>query len=102
MQIVIEIDDELYDALGKAPYIKSGDEGLDNLLTAIKNGTPLPKGHGRLVDGDDLWNRMSYYSDNEGAGDGHKDDDVNPIILRDSAMEVIENAPTIITATKGE
>lgn len=28
--------------------------GADILVNAIKNGTPLPKGHGRLIDADDL------------------------------------------------
>ena len=41
MQVVIEINDELYDVLGKAPYIRSGDKGWDIVLTAIKNGIPL-------------------------------------------------------------
>ena len=97
MQIVIDIPKEMYEnALNNLLC------GSTTLCNAIKNGTPLPEEHGRLVDGDSLWNKMSYYSDDGGAGVGHLNDDVNPIILRDSAMEVIENAPTIIPATKGE
>jgi len=48
MQIVIEIDDNLYTRLF--------DNGVDNyddavdMAKAIRKGTPLPKGHGRLVD----------------------------------------------------
>lgn len=48
MQIVIDIDDNLYARLF--------DNGVDNyddavdMAKAIRKGTPLPKGHGRLVD----------------------------------------------------
>lgn len=48
MQIVIDISEELYQmcrsCLGDADCIES----------AIANGTPLPKGHGRLIDADKL------------------------------------------------
>jgi len=41
MQIVIDIPEEDYE------YIKSHNK--DGLYNAILNGTPLPKGHGRLI-----------------------------------------------------
>lgn len=48
MQLVVNITEELYNLL---PRIKN-DGGLLNsiILRAVKNGTPLPKGHGRLID----------------------------------------------------
>lgn len=49
MQIVIEIDEELYEAI-KSDRINYYD-ALDG-FEAIANGTPLPKGHGRLIDAD--------------------------------------------------
>lgn len=48
MQIVIDIDENLYTRLF--------DNGVDNyddavdMAKAIRKGTPLPKGHGRLID----------------------------------------------------
>lgn len=48
MQIVIDIPEELY----KANHRGLEAEELWNLRIAIKNGTPLPKGHGRLKDVD--------------------------------------------------
>ena len=48
MQILIDIDDNLYSRLF--------DNGIDNyddavdMAKAIRKGTPLPKGHGRLID----------------------------------------------------
>ncbi len=48
MQIVIDIPDEIY-----KKYI---DEftGTTDVLHTVRHGTPLPKGHGRLIDADEL------------------------------------------------
>lgn len=56
MQIVIEISDETYE------YISNGSEtSIDesNVVTAVRNGTPLPKDHGDLIDRDLLRNKIS-------------------------------------------
>ena len=48
MQIVIDIpEDIIYD-------IKESYMGEDVLYCGVKYGTPLPKGHGRLIDADVL------------------------------------------------
>lgn len=52
--------------------------------------------HGRLIDADGLWGRMYNYSDNEGAKMPFGDNDF--MIHRDSACELIEDAPTVIEA----
>lgn len=44
MQIVIDIPEEKYNE-----YKRIGDS-RDVLFEAIRNGTPLPKGHGRIAD----------------------------------------------------
>ena len=57
MQIVIEIDEDIAQGI-----IDGKEEASRNIVRsfqatiadAIKNGTPLPKGHGRLIDGDEL------------------------------------------------
>lgn len=59
MQIVIDIPEEQYITLNA----KSQEEVLtvidiSLLIKAIKNGTPLPKGHGRLIDADVLVDGM--------------------------------------------
>jgi hypothetical protein len=49
MQIVIDINDEIY------KEILSGKDGLSNYVHGlIRIGTPLPQGHGRLIDADDI------------------------------------------------
>ena len=45
MQIVIELDEKLYTTTKSLP-----DFMCDTLQTAIKNGVPLPEGHGKLID----------------------------------------------------
>ena len=56
MQIVIEIDEDIAQGI-----IDGKEEASRNIVRsfqatiadAIKNGTPLPKGHGRLIDADE-------------------------------------------------
>lgn len=100
MQIVIKISKEDYERLKeyeKAPFYSL----TSRVYEAIANGTPLPEGHGRLVDADYLrdvallhnWhgNDKNYvpYSDRKGYR------------LREREVdEAILNAPTIIEADK--
>ena len=56
MQIVIDIPDKTYEY-----YVKlsnKSDEQLSAYERLILNGKPLPKGHGRLIDGDDVLDRL--------------------------------------------
>lgn len=76
MQIVIDIPDRIYKRQGYLNIIDS-----DILRNALKNGTPLPKGHGRLIDANNI--TFSEFFD---AGDYAQ------------AMRGIYNAPTIIGA----
>ena len=48
MELIIKIPDEIYE------LIKTDKSELIGLPKAVKNGTPLPKGHGRLIDADEL------------------------------------------------
>ncbi len=93
MKKVIEIDDDLKTALdeyfeGKRLFI-----GLDNglkMLEAIRNGTPLPKGHSRLIaepTEEDIAKTIGGQSDFADC-------------IRDSVKAVYNNAPTIIEADK--
>ena len=50
MQIVIDVSEDAYNYIkangARIPYYK--------LTDVIKNGTPLPENHGRLIDADEL------------------------------------------------
>lgn len=48
MEIVIKIDEELYNDMKSLPFTILAED-------IIINGTPLPKGHGRLIDVDALY-----------------------------------------------
>lgn len=80
MQVVIEIPDETYE------YISNGSEtSIDesNVVTAVRNGTLLPKGHGKLIDADAYRKEML----------SSKEFDF---------FKRLDMQPTIIPATKGE
>lgn len=51
VQVVIDIPDDVYDECkGDVYFPDTG--GI--LWDAVRDGTPIPKGHGRLIDADDL------------------------------------------------
>ncbi len=67
-------------------------EAQYNHCPLVEISTP----HGRLGDLDKLWDRMYNYIYNEGAKMPYGDNDC--MIHRDSACELIEDAPTVIEA----
>jgi hypothetical protein len=94
MKIVIDISESIKEHIedgsyGKRPY----DKYL--LITAVLNGTPLPKGHGRLIDADMLiLNNKDYIVTTSDLESEVRNEMVEWI------NEDIENAPTIIEADK--
>ena len=90
MQIVIDIPEEEY-ALCKKQW---DTECLDTLMIAVKYGTPLPKGHGRLIDADELTKQLETVANDEwnkqvGASKGLED-----------AIDIVDNEQTIIEKDK--
>ncbi len=83
MQIVIDISEEDY------KWVCEQNMGFE-LYRMIANGTPLPKGHGRLIDADSL--------DISGGFNGMRLSD-KPLWI---AENIIRCAPTIIEADKGD
>ena len=79
MQIVIDIPEEMHEQI-KDGYVPLG------ISKYLKNGTPLPKGHGRLIDADNV---KSHFSDRDG-------DEFTAFHFYDA----VENAHTIIEADK--
>ncbi len=49
-KIVIEIDEEIYNHMKERFMYGYADTELDKVGLAVRNGTPLPKGHGDLKD----------------------------------------------------
>jgi len=54
MKIVIEIPDKVYTYIQREWEEYDFDSVLNHLINGIKNGTPLPEHHGRLIDADEL------------------------------------------------
>ena len=112
MQIVIEIDEDIAQGI-----IDGKEEASRNIVRsfqatiadAIKNGTPLPKGHGRLIDADEFISTL---------GDASKRHKYKELLIGDcltvddvfkAVIESLQNkglaegdAPTIIEADKEE
>ena len=62
MKIVIELNEEVYDEiLNGIENAEIAGVGLGDLSIALKNATPLPKGHGRLIDADALKKEAVMY-----------------------------------------
>ena len=110
MQIMIDIDDMAYKFVQNTTFVedvstlfkqtKADREKtlfLYDILDAIKSGTPLPKGHGDLIDRDLLQNAMYDLCDEAGTLKDNPWRD-NPHI--DAITDVISFAPTIIEADK--
>ena len=89
MQIVIDIPNEAYNEIVNnvvASHRKFSSYEMDN---CIKNGTPLPKGHGRLIDADEYKEHL-YACETNG----------RPLHIMelDERLTTIDNVPTIIEA----
>lgn len=95
MQIIIDISNNDYEYLKKTSFVedekrvfeqtagdRKGTMMLFRLIDSVKNGTPLPKGHGRLIDADRLYDDFEY-----------ADYDFE---------EALEYAPTVIEADEEE
>jgi hypothetical protein len=85
MQIVIDISEEMYEEL---KYLNV--HGFTTAAEeAIANGIPLPEGHGKLFDVNDLLDRIGL-EDNE----SNRDENVGEIVT----LEDFDYIPTIIPA----
>ena len=78
VELVIKIDEDTYNNFVHNEYYIND---VIAIHTALANGTPLPKGHGRLIDENNLW-----FEDI---------DDISCVTQRN-----VENAPPIIEADK--
>ena len=89
MQIVIDIPEKLIE-LAQRELIIGGD--MPTIANAVSNGIVLSKGHGRLIDADEL---------NEQKIPAIKKDSVIYVKLS-TLQDLIDNAPTIIEAESEE
>ena len=88
MKIVIDIPDQKYKWIVDNPQTYT-----DDLCEAIRNGTPLPKGHGRIID-------YGYVVD--AIDDWINAEEYDYTNATDYLRNRIRNIPTIIEADKAE
>ena len=91
MKIVIDIDEDYYELIKH--YVKEDHFDFKPYIT-IANGTPLPKGHGRLIDADALDEKVEKHRKMLKISRYDRD-----LILHYTDVEM---APTIIEADTGE
>jgi hypothetical protein len=89
MQVVIEMNDEQYYEVCR------GDSSAvlvpkDDLINVIRNGKPLPKGHGDLKDADAMINKLCTHEASELFGS----------ITCAEIMDFISDGKTIVEADK--
>lgn len=85
MKIVIDIPEEVKQAFDNADDINFSYYDFNSVIgKAIRNATPLPKGHGRLIDVDELKTAFP-------CGES---------VRTECVRATIDNAPTIIEADK--
>ena len=83
MKLIIDIPEEKYKTIQEGMYCGMLDA---DLYRDIKNGIPLPKGHGRLIDADAFERRCMFDSDIEDMQDViYALRDYKPIIEADKA-----------------
>ena len=100
MEILIDIDENLYTRLF--------DNGIDNyddavdMAKTIRKGTPLPKGHGDLIDRSKICKAIPAEEDNcTGMGMTYDEMDAYNDGI-DIMYSRIQNAPTIIEGSDSE
>lgn len=98
MQVVIDIPDETYNQIIEES--KLSPRNLDYFERRIAKGTPLPKGHGDLKDADKIANEVNALKDNwDRYGNEYESGRYESY---DYAVDMINDAPTIIEADKAE
>ena len=95
MQIMIDIDKNIYNRLlvykDKQLAVNSAND-LAELTIAVANGTPLPKGHGRLIDADAEIKKIQDISDRV------KNRNASCLDVYDGEIAAMRLAQTIIEA----
>ena len=94
MQIMIDIPKWLHKKIIESTSIRLGDVYTDKLLKSIKNGTPLPKNHGRLIDADYVINHICE------SKECYKENCKGKLYMRCMDIMWVDDAPTIIERNK--
>jgi len=98
IELVIKINEDAYKTIQRR--VANPKMMRDKVDIAIANGIPLPKGHGRLGDLDELEKEMANGIKAGLIIEGYEEySNINDI---DDCLECVKYAPTIIEADKAE
>lgn len=112
MQIVIEIPEHDKNVIER--FVRGdGCEDfppsiIENLIRAIYLGTPLPEGHGRLIDADetlkamDSWDKFGYSCHDMFRLTKDSEKDYVSYVYYANMVKAVDDAPTILKADKGD
>lgn len=110
IELVIKIDKDIAQGIidGENDTSRSIVKSFQaTIADAIKNGTILPKGHGRLGDLDNIWNKLKeleeYYQAEflKESNAIHKSAMNGRLYGFTNSKFIVQDAPTIIEARKG-
>ena len=109
MRLIINIDDETYADIKKGIIYSSIRDVPQESVVAIANGTPLPEGHGRLIDADAfIKEKTEIYCENCDRRRGMKNGKLTKHFVYDigdapcracdigDMIDYVDDAPTII------
>lgn len=100
MKLIIDIPDEVFEEY------KNWDENKVATVeqTLIAHGTPLPKGHGRLIDADDTLKAMNNWDkfgfEHTGCFVRNPEDDFIKYVHYEDMVKSVSGASTIVEADK--
>ena len=97
IELMIKIPKELYESYKGIPPML-GDVGIDMIAQSIANGTPLPKGHGRLKDIDEI----KWYGCTSEDDCPYKNRDCKDCDRAECSKTQFDSIPVLIPADKGE
>jgi hypothetical protein len=96
IELVIKIPDHLYKLLKEFPS-DSNESNIENvLMKAVGHGTPLPKGHGRLKDIDEI----KWYVCTSEDDCPYKNRDCKDCDRAECSKTQFDNIPVLIPADK--
>ena len=97
IELVIKIPETLKRITDEEDYKTfSHPDWLAILMDSILNGTPLPKGHGRLIDADSVYQIVKPPVEND------KEWGITAETAKEIIFDAFTKAPTIIEADKGD
>lgn len=98
VELVIKIPEKIYNALTHTEF--DANLVVNEMRKSIVNGTPLPKGHGRLIDEQSISDYVHSHIQEINTGYGDLNNHTNRILRMIESY--IDNASTIIKAESEE